>query len=149
MHFCHPIAQTIKDHVPDHRMVTVDSIAAAGIIEIFTTDRINYIVNTIVQSAKRCCLLIFISLGRMIEDHVEDDLNAGFVQGFNHGFEFSDSAVNCFIRCISNFGSKKTQGMISPKIEQRRPGFRIDACIISFIKFSYRHQFKSGDAQFF
>ena len=53
-----------------------------------------------------------IALGRMVVYHVQDDLDAGGMEGLDHGLEFADQAVGG----IAHFRGKKADGVISPVI---------------------------------
>ena len=74
-----PILQTFQDHLPHHRMVAVQSIAAAAEIVIVPIRR-QHIINLIVKSFETKCGTFFISLRGVIEHNVQDHFDPILMQ---------------------------------------------------------------------
>ena len=85
----------------------------------------------------------------MVEDHVEDYLDAGPVQGLDHLLEFPDLVARCRINSISVLERKKGNRAVAPEVGEFFAGDRVDPDIFQFVEVGDRHQFDSGYSQFF
>src|SRR5215475_9367621 len=76
-----PIAQRIHHHLQDTRMRQVERIPAPGeIVVVARLVRPQPVIGCVVDAAERQGGPEVVPLGRVIEDDVEDDLDAGVVQ---------------------------------------------------------------------
>src|SRR5210317_1245165 len=79
----------------------------------------------------------------MVENDIEDDLNAFSVQRPDHLLEFTDVAAGLSAGCIATMGSKECHGVIAPVIL-----FSAQHAIEGFDrKFMDRHQFDSSHSE--
>ena len=69
-----PVSQAVKNQLPDDRVVAVQRIAAAAEV-VVKTFRGQHVIDIVVKTLKREKWTVFIALGRMVEHHVQIDLN--------------------------------------------------------------------------
>jgi len=62
--------KTVHDETADNGMITVDRIAAAGIVLIVALVIAQYVINGIVQTPKRKSRSLFITFGGMVKYNV-------------------------------------------------------------------------------
>ena len=70
---------------------------------------------------------MLIAFRGVVEDHVEDDFNAGLVHGPHHLPELTDLLAVGDVRRVGRVGRKERDRLITPEIHQRLAGERIDA----------------------
>ena len=69
-------------------MPDVEAVAGAGVVHVVTLVVIDQsVVRRVVDAAQRQRRAHVIALGGVVVDHVQDDLDAGRVQGLHHGLE--------------------------------------------------------------
>ena len=88
MHFGHPVAQAVQDHIAHHRMVAVQCVAAAGKIEILPAFGIDHVKYRRVHSLKMVNRTVFVAFTGVIEHHIQNHFDAGGMKGFHHLLEF-------------------------------------------------------------
>src|ERR1019366_10790517 len=77
MHFQHPVAQAIDDEIAHHRVVAIYRIAATAEVHIFAGLGVEDVVGRIIDAAERPRRAVLVAFGRVVEHHVENDLDAG------------------------------------------------------------------------
>src|SRR5512134_2429227 len=88
MHLLDPIPETVDDHAADNGMVGVESVSRSCVVGVPRAVLLEDIVGVVVQTAESECRPAIVSFGRVIEDDVENDLDAGLMQGFDHVAKF-------------------------------------------------------------
>ena len=125
-------------------MVTVQCIAAAAEIIIFSVRR-KHIIYIIVKSFKRYERTILISLRRVVEHHIQDHFDIIVMKFPDQVFKLCTLSVKFFLRAVACIRRKKTHRIVTPVVQKFLsidiPG------IPRLVKFKYRHQFHSIDAQ--
>src|SRR5262245_38408130 len=84
MHFLDPIAKTVQDHPPHNGVVRVERVSTAGVVGVPTAGVFENVIGGIVDSAKTERWPRLVSLGRMVEYHVQYDFDARAVQRLDH-----------------------------------------------------------------
>ena len=74
-------------------MVAVDGVAAAGEVEVGLPSAVEQVVDGVVDAAEASGRPVVVALAGVVEDHVEDDFDAGLVQGLDHVAELVDLAA--------------------------------------------------------
>jgi hypothetical protein len=142
MHFRHPVAQAVENHASYHRMVSRQGVAAAAVVGVvdgvFFENVVGFVVNALEIEGRA----FVVTLGRVVKHHIQNDLNALFVQGFNHISKLVDRPHGIFARTVAPVGSKKGHGAVAPVI------FQPWAHILG-IKLVNGQQLYSGDAKDF
>jgi hypothetical protein len=84
----HPVPEGVHDELECARMRDVQGIPTPGEIDVSGTVVSESIICGVVYSPEGKGGSVFISLGRVIIDHIEDDLDAGGVEAADHILEF-------------------------------------------------------------
>ena len=112
----HPVAQAFHDHLLHQRVIAVQRIAAAAEI-IISAIRRQHIINVIVKAFKGNEGAVLIALRRMVEHHVQNDLDARICQRPDQLLQFRSFPVVLIGRRIAGIGCKKADGAVAPVIE--------------------------------
>ena len=106
----YPVAEAMEDHLADDGMVSVERVAAAGVVAIVLAAVLQHVVDAVLQPlvAQRRALLVAFS--RVVEDHVQDHLDAGGVQRADHLLELADLAARFVADGIAAMGENKAIG---------------------------------------
>ena len=89
MHLLDPVMQAVDDHSADDGMVGIEGIAGAA--DSWRRDRpcvFQDVVGPVFQAPEAQGRTLFVAFGGVVEDHVQDDLDPGPVQGLDHIPEF-------------------------------------------------------------
>ena len=105
MHLLHPVMQAVDDHAADRRLVGIQRVARAAVVGITGkvpfVIRVENVVILVVQAAKAEGWPRMVAFGGMVVDHVENDLDAGAVQGLDHVTELVDGPLHAGARAVS------------------------------------------------
>ncbi len=96
-----PVTQAVKNHLTHDRMVSVNRVAAAGIVFVVVLVVFQHVVDGILQSFEAERRSLVIALAGVIEHDVKDDLDPGFVQFLDHLFELAHLATGRLVGCVS------------------------------------------------
>ena len=100
-------------------MADIEGIAGAGVIHVVGLIALDEaIVGAIVDAAESNGRAHVIALGGVVINHVEDDLDAGLVEGANHGLELGDHLARLLGKGIVMVRGEKTEGVIAPVVAQ-------------------------------
>ena len=149
VHLGDPIMQTLQDQISHVGMVTVNGVAAAGIVVIHPGHRIDDVINRIVQPSEGISRAALIPFAGVVEDDIQNHLDAGFVQGFDHLLELPHRIAVAVAAGVGGLGCKETDGVVPPEIEQRGTGIGMEAVAVHLVKFVDRQQFYCRHAQLF
>ncbi len=84
-----PVTQAMEDHLADHRMVTVQSVAATAVVgKVLTLTE--DVIDLVFQSLEGQRRSLFVAFAGVIEDDVQDHFDTGGVKRFDHLLEFAD-----------------------------------------------------------
>ncbi len=94
VHLEHPVAQRVHDQLQGVRMPGVEAVAGARevLVELQVTVE-KPVVGGVVDAAEVERRPEVVAFCRVVVDHVEDHLDAGFVERPDHGFELGDGAA--------------------------------------------------------
>lgn len=107
MHFLDPVAETIHYHPPNNRMIGIECIPAAGVVGVSSPALFEDVIGRVVDAAEAERRPALVAFGRVIEHHVENDLNASAVQGFHHVPKFVHRAERILTRAVGLVRRKK------------------------------------------
>ena len=81
LHLRDPVTECVQDQFSDHRMVAVERVPAARVIEIPPVI-VEHVIDGVVDSAEGECRIVrkSASFGRVVEDHIQEDFDSGTVQ---------------------------------------------------------------------
>jgi len=131
--------QAVDDQPPHHRMVGGERIAGAGEVGV-APGRIVQVVDGIVQPAQAEGGAAFAAFGGVVEDHVEDHLDAGAVQRLDHVAELVEHRQRPRRGGVAGMRREERHRRVAPVV--RQPGRRVLR-----VELEHRHQLDGGDAQ--
>ncbi len=139
-HLAHPVAQRVQNQ-PHHVWGGgVQRVAAPGHVPVPAwVAGLQTVVGGVVQPAQRQRRAAFAAFGGVVEHHIENDLDAGRVQGVGHRAELGDRVVR---GRIAGMRGEETQGVVTPVVDQAPLGqHRFGDVRV------HRQQFDRGDAE--
>ena len=77
----HPMPQAKEDHLADDRVIAVDRVAAAGIVAVIRAAAGEHVIDLVFQPLEAERRAEFVAFGGVVEDDVQNDFDAGLVQG--------------------------------------------------------------------
>ena len=142
----HPVAQAVQDEVAHDGMVAVHRVAATGVVLVALPVLFHHVVDGVVDAAERECLAAHPAFGRVVEHHVEDDLDAGLVHLQHHFLEFADLLAALVGAGEARVGREERQRAVAPEVAQvaARAVFPQQ---FHFVELLRRQQFERRDAQ--
>ncbi len=119
VHFLDPIAQAVHDELQHARMDHVQRVAASGKVHVVALVlRRQPVVGGVVDAAHRQRRPHVVALGGVVVNHVEDDFEAGGVQGADHHLELMHRLAGALTGDVAQVGGEKRQRVISPVVAQ-------------------------------
>ena len=94
VHLGQPVAQRVHHQLEGARVARVERVAGAGRVEVEAgVVVVEAVVDRVVQTAEAQRRAQLVALGAVVENYVENDLQAGPVQRVDHGLELGDLAA--------------------------------------------------------
>ena len=91
VHLLDPVLEAFEDHLLDDRMVAVDGVAAARVVDVVhLVGGPQVVVDGIVETLEADDRALMVALAGVVEDDVEDDLDALPVKRLDHVSELVD-----------------------------------------------------------
>jgi len=116
----HPVAETVEDHLADDRMVAVERVSAAAVVLVVPA-AIEHVVDPVLQPLEAQRRPFFVALGRVVEDHVEDHLDARPVQGLHHLLELADLVPGPVAGGVAPVRGEQRHRIVAPVVGPPRP----------------------------
>ena len=138
----HPMSQAEEDQLADDRVIAVDRVAAAGVVAV-VAGVAEHVIDAVLQPLERQRGPEVVALGSVVEDDVEDHLDAGSVESPHHLLEFSDLAARLLSRRVPAVGGEEGHRVVAPVVELLGPG---SVGQLGW-KLVHRHEFHGGHAQ--
>src|ERR1019366_1529280 len=123
--------------------------AATAEVHIFAGYRIEDVVGRIIDAAERPRRAVLVAFGRVVEHHVENDLDAGLMQGTYQLLELADLLAIGSARRVGGVGRVKRGWLITPEVQQTLAGKRVDAVGVAGLELVDRKQLHRRHSQFF
>ena len=120
----HPVAQAVEDHLADDRVVAVDRVAAAGVVAVVLAAVLQHVVDAVLQALEAERRAVLVAFGRVVEDDVEDHLDAGGVQRPDHLLELADLGARLACRRRSRGAARRSTAGRSPSSSAAAAGCR-------------------------
>ena len=141
MHLVHPVMQRINGHPTHHRVVGVDGVAASGVIQIpRLVHGVKEVIGPVVEPAPAERGPLGVTLGRVVEDHVQDHLDTGPVEFLDHGAELVQRAERVTGGGVGGVRGEERHRAVTPIVDQaRRRVLRVEHL--------HRHQLHRSDSQ--
>ena len=139
----HPMSQAVENHLSNDRMISVDRVAATRIVFVISGVVFEHVVNRILKPFKAEHGAFFVAFASVIEDHIEDDFDAGFVKRLHHLFEFGDLSSWRFVPGVTAVRSEESHRVVAPVVGTLELG----AVVVVDRELMDRHQFNRRDAK--
>ena len=138
-HITVPVAEAVENQLLHARMVSIKRVAATGVVYVnIWTTRLCTVIRKVVETAKRQRRAEPATLGRMVVDHIQYDLEPGIVNAAHHIAKLRDRVRNC----VALARREKRECVVTPKVFQA-----ILDKVVFINEIVNRHQLKRCDAQ--
>ncbi len=134
-----PVSQAVENQFLRLRVIGIERIAAASVIDVAAwIVELGAVIGEVIDAAKTKSRSSRVALGRVVVDDVEDDLDAGIMNGSDHLAEFFDRLVTSITGCRSKEGNR----VITPEVAKAA------LCEMKFVdEGMHRHQLERCDAE--
>src|SRR6266404_6116354 len=103
-------------------MIRVECVSRAAIVGVFGTVFSEEVVGAVIQSAEAKCWASVVSFRRVVEHNIENDLNAGPVECFDHVAKFVYWPERFLTRAACLVRGKEGDRRVSPVVDLSRWG---------------------------
>ena len=141
MHLFDPISETIEDHAADNGMIPVECVSRAAVIRVARAVLCRECSRCRCRDRESSVSALMVAFGGVIENDVENHLDAGPVQRLHHVAKFVYGAERILARAVGLVGREERDRRIAPVVD--RPGGRILR-----VKVEHRQEFDGGNAEF-
>ena len=137
----------LGDHVPqagedqgaDDRMVAVDRVAAAGVVEEAAL-LVEEVIKAVVEPAEVEGRPLVVPFGRVVEDDVEHDLDPGGVERLDHPAELLPGGGVLGVAGIGRLGRAEGDRVVAPEVAELLAGQRVDERAVVLVELVDRQQ---------
>ena len=112
----HPVSQAVQDPFAADGMVAVDGIAASGVVAVVGPIGIEDVVNGVFETFHREYRATFASFAGVVEDHIEDDFDACFMEFPHQSFELMNLGTGLFRVRVASMRSKERKRIVAPVV---------------------------------
>ena len=117
VHFGDPVPQAVHNQLQHAGMTHPGGVAAPGEIAVLAAVVVHQVVvRTVVDAAEREGGAPLVSLGGVVVNHVENDLDARGVQGPDHRLEFDEAKFGVGLGTVAGLEGEVTEGVVAPVI---------------------------------
>src|SRR5262249_39276798 len=117
MHLLNPVTETVQDHTANNGMISVEGVSRAAVISVARAVLFENIVGVVLQTAKTQRGPTVVSFSSVIEDNVENNLDARPVQRLDHVTKFINRSEWILTRAVALVRSEERDGRISPVVD--------------------------------
>ena len=118
VHLLHPVAQRVQDQSQGLGAVRVDGVPGPRVVDVAAAVLGQAVVGAVVEPAEAQRRPLFVSLGGVVEDHVEDHLEPGGVQRFDHRLELVDLVAAIAARRVLVVGREEADRLVAPVVAE-------------------------------
>ena len=144
--FGRPVTKAVEDEIPDHGLVAIERVAATAEVQVIAVGG-EQIVGFVVESAERNDRSGRITFRGVVEDDIENDLDARSVEALDQIFEFVDLLPLIAACGEARFRCAEGQRAVTPVIAERFAGVGVLAKILVLVELEDRHEFHAIDPQ--
>src|SRR4030095_9930493 len=135
-----PVAEAVEDHPADDRAVRVEGAPGPRVIRVARAVLLKKVINIVIEAAKAERRPRPAALSRVVEDHIEDDLQARAVQGLDHLAKLVERAERVFAQAVAGVRREEGDRLIAPVVLQPRRG-------VLLVELKDGHQLDGADAE--
>ena len=140
----HPMPQAMEDHLADDRVVAVDGIAAAGVVLVAAVV-VQHVKDFVFESLETERRALLVAFGRVVEDDVENHLDAVGMQFADHLLELPHLVARRGAFHVAAVGREEGHRVVAPIVRS----FALGTVALLGGKFVDRHQLDRRDAKRF
>ena len=141
-----PVAQAVQHHVAHDRVVAVQRVAGAAEVEVVALRR-QHVVGLVVDALEGDVRALLVAFGRVVEDHIQDDLDAVAMQLLHQRLELVHLHAELAGRRVTGLGRKEADRAVAPVVEKLLAGVGVDLAVFPLVELVDRHQLEAVDAQ--
>ena len=134
VHVRDPVLEAAEDDVADDGVVAVDRVAAAGEVQIPALF-VKQVEELVVEAAVAVGSAAVVPLAGVIEDDVEDHLDAGLVERSDHVAEFFPLAAASSVRGVGGLRGGERDAVVAPEVLQGLASERVREDAIVLVEF--------------
>ena len=112
----HPVSQAVQDPFAADGVVAVDGIAATGVVAVVGSIGIEDVVDGVFETFHREHRTSFASFAGVVEDHIEDDFNACFMEFPHQSFELIDLGTWLLRVRVASMWGKECKRIVAPVV---------------------------------
>ena len=142
----HPVPQAGEDHLLYDRVVAVHGVPAAAEVIVAALRR-EEVVHIVVKPLEGEDGAVLVALRRVVEDHVQDDLNAVVVEILHQLLQLQPLPVVFHVRCVACVGGEEADSAVAPVVEKLLPV--VCPFVHELVELEDGHQLHRIDAQLF
>ena len=115
MHFLHPVAQRIHNHLQRVGVPHIERVAGARVVHVMGFRIVDKpVVGVVVDAAERNGRAQVVAFGSVVVHHIQNHLKAGLMECPHHALEFVDGATHLNAGRIILVGGEEPEGVIPP-----------------------------------
>ena len=141
VHHLDPVVQAVEDQPAHDGVVGVERVAAAGEVLVAALG-VEHVVRGVLEPAQRQRRPAFVAFGAVVEDDVEDHLDAGAVQRLDHVAELVEHGERLAPRRVAGVRREPRDRRVAPVVGQPRRG-------VERVVLEHRQQLDRGHAERF
>ena len=117
MHVSDPVPQGIHNEAKSGRMADIQAVPGTRRVEVVLPLPVDEtVVRRIVEAFEGQCRPEMVAFGRVVVDHIENDLETGAMQCFDHRLEFVDLFARGPSRAVAAVGGQEPDAVVSPVV---------------------------------
>ena len=129
-HVLRPVAEGIDDQLPDHGCGGVHRVSAPGHVVVVPQIIGEAVVARVVDAAHGERRALVPALRGVVVDDIEDDLDAGVVEGGDHGLELCHLVSEGAPGRVVGVRGEKAEGVVAPVVAQPLVGDEWLGCVV-------------------
>ena len=119
VHLSDPVAQRVHDELENRRRAHEQRVAGTGGVEVVAGRSIDEaVVGAVVDASEGQRGAQVVALGRVVVDHVQDDLDVGLVEGLDHGLELLDLLTLGAVGGVGVVRGEESDRVVAPVVRQ-------------------------------
>ena len=148
VHLADPEEQALGDELLDQRDVAVERVPAARQVRVeLLVVGLEVVVDGVVEAAEADRRALVVALAGVVEDDVEDDLDAGLVEGLDHVPELADVGALVGRDAVALVRVEEADRAVAPVVDEPLPGQRVRPADLGLVELEDRQQLDRRDAQ--
>jgi hypothetical protein len=128
-------------------VVGLYGVAGAGVVFVGARVVFQEVVELIVEPPPANRRAPFVPLRGVVEHHIEDDLDAGLVEGLDHLLELANLPAPVVVVGVEPVWGHEGRRVVAPVVAQRLAGVRVDAVQLVLVELLDGHQLDGRDPE--